>query len=127
MRTTSFWNPPGRSKKTDTQYRLELPTPAHKTTSLRVVVQKWGQELFDIVSLKMDELDARIHDLTLPQKIRDALTDVMNRIVEIQQTQALLVEKKTLRGEIASDQERIREDIKVADHTDAITSGWKRN
>ncbi len=112
--------PAAAAETTDALYRLELAVPAHKSATLRATLAHVRQENVDLALLKMEDLQLRINNGELPQKIRAALTEIMNRVLALEQKHLLVDQKAAERAGIAQDQTRIRDNIKVADHADKV-------
>ena len=114
--------PAKATETTDGLYRLELPIPAHHSAKLRVEISDKRMEAIELASLTSEELDKRINnkDEVLPPKVRAALTDLLNRLLLLEREKAEIDAKKAQRQAIGTDQTRIRENIKVADHNDQV-------
>jgi hypothetical protein len=107
-------------EKTDTLYRVESAVPAHKAVEIKVVMESMAKTESYLKDWTLAQLEMGCKDERLPQDVRDVLADLVKRQLELAKAATAVQDKIAERAAIAADQQRIRENLKVADHKDKI-------
>ncbi|HMO25912.1 MAG TPA: hypothetical protein PKB10_06545, partial [Tepidisphaeraceae bacterium] len=107
-------------EKTDDVYRFKLPVEANKTNEIAITQQIVQSEGFAILNADVGQLQFYSRQGAIPQNVRDALIEAMNRKVALVEVERKINEVDRQLQSITQEQTRIRENVRtINDRNDA--------
>lgn len=101
--------------KTDRRYRFRLPVAKGKTETLKVTQQQTQAEQVMVLNADLDGLLFNSRQGALPQKVRDALAEVITRRQAMDDLERQSKEKAEAIDRITVEQQRLRENMQIVD------------
>jgi hypothetical protein len=100
---------------TSVRYRFKLTVPKGKTTKLPVTQQTVNGQSLVILNADLNGLLFQSRQGAIPQKVRDALIEAINRRQTIVDLEGQSKEKAQAIADIGTEQQRIRENMRTVD------------
>jgi hypothetical protein len=114
----------GRIEATATDYRIVRDVPAGATVQVRVVLARPLTETVKIADLSREQVGVYASSSELPAPVRAALARVAELQAAVADKTALLKRLEAEAAQIASDQARIRENLKVVPAGSDLAKGY---
>lgn len=116
----SLVDTPEPFEKTDNVYRFKLPVEANKKNEIAITQQIVQAEGFAILNADVGQLQFYSRQGAIPQNVRDALIQAMNRKVALVEVDRKIAEVDRQLQSITQEQTRIRENVRtINDRNDA--------
>jgi hypothetical protein len=112
--------PAKATERSATHYRFAVELPAGESKKLQVVTERQIAETIGILDSDINMLTFHANRKQVPQKIREALQEVLARRRKVQELQGQAASREQEIGAIMQDQERIRKNMAALDKASAL-------
>lgn len=108
------------AERTSSLYRFVVDVPAGESKKLKVITSRQVAETIGVVDSDLNALVVHVSRKEVPEKIREALQEVVQRRRKVQELQAQAASREQEIGTIMQDQERIRKNMGALDKVSAL-------
>jgi hypothetical protein len=108
------------SARTPSRYRFEVVVPPGQTEKLTVVTERPISQTVGLLNQDLSTLELYVRRGDVPERIKDALREVLQRRRRIQELQSQAAAAESEVASIDKDQERIRKNMTALDKASAL-------